>query len=100
LHLPATEPLWLHRRCQPIMRKRWRKGLEIFKKEVGPILAENCVKCHGAKDEGEFDLTLREGLLKAARWWMWCRKIEGKQIDPAAVALGRAIHAFQGAEAQ
>src|SRR5438552_13452644 len=41
------------------------KGLEIFKKEVGPILAENCAKCHGGeKTKGEFDLTSREGLLK------------------------------------
>src|ERR1041385_6554713 len=41
------------------------KGLEIFKKEVGPILAENCVKCHGGeKTKGELDLTSREGLLK------------------------------------
>src|SRR5437899_6188594 len=45
--------------------EKMAKGLEIFKKEVGPILAENCVKCHGGeKTKGEFDLTLREGLLK------------------------------------
>jgi len=45
--------------------QRMARGLEIFQQQVRPILAENCVKCHGGeKTKGEFDLTTREGLLK------------------------------------
>jgi mono/diheme cytochrome c family protein len=43
--------------------ERMTKGLEIFK-EVGPLLKENCVQCHGGdKTKGDFDLATREGLL-------------------------------------
>lgn len=41
------------------------KGLELFKKRVGPVLVGRCVKCHGGeKTQSEFDLTDREKLLK------------------------------------
>src|SRR5207248_10984494 len=41
------------------------RGLELFKSQVGPLLNEQCVKCHGGeKTKGELDLTTREGLLK------------------------------------
>ncbi|HYV25987.1 MAG TPA: PSD1 and planctomycete cytochrome C domain-containing protein, partial [Candidatus Eisenbacteria bacterium] len=41
------------------------KGLELFKNQVGALLTEHCVKCHGGeKTKGEFNLTTREGLLR------------------------------------
>ncbi len=41
------------------------RGLEVFKKQVQPILVKSCVRCHGGKKtEGELDLTEREGLLR------------------------------------
>jgi hypothetical protein len=41
------------------------RGLEIFKKQVQPVLSKSCVRCHGGKKtEGELDLTDREGLLR------------------------------------
>ena len=45
--------------------QRMARGLELFQKQVRPLLVENCLKCHGGeKIKGEFDLTTREGLLK------------------------------------
>ncbi|MDB6037098.1 MAG: hypothetical protein JWM99_939, partial [Verrucomicrobiales bacterium] len=45
--------------------QRLTQGLDIFQKQVRPLLIQNCVKCHGGeKTKGEFDLTTREGLLK------------------------------------
>ena len=37
-----------------------------FKKEVKPILEENCYRCHGGEDKikGHFRVTSREGILK------------------------------------
>jgi hypothetical protein len=41
------------------------KGIELFKKHVGPIFVARCIKCHGGEaTESEFDLTVREKLLK------------------------------------
>ena len=45
--------------------ERLTRGLEVFQKQVRPLLTEHCVKCHGGeKTRSEFDLTTREGLLK------------------------------------
>lgn len=42
-----------------------KAGLELFQRDVRPVLIGRCVKCHGGdKTEGEFDLNTREGLLK------------------------------------
>ena len=42
-----------------------KQGLELFQKEVRPVLAGRCVKCHGGeKTEAQFDLNTRDGLLK------------------------------------
>ena len=44
--------------------EKMARGLEMFRKEVGPLLREHCVKCHGGeKTKGDFDLATREGLL-------------------------------------
>jgi mono/diheme cytochrome c family protein len=49
----------------PDHAERMTKGLEIFRKDVGPLLKEHCVKCHGGeKTKGDLDLVTREGLLK------------------------------------
>jgi len=41
------------------------QSMELFKGSVREILSQHCVKCHGgAKTQGEFDLTTREGLLQ------------------------------------
>src|SRR2546430_13783412 len=67
------------------------KGLQIFKKEVGPILAENCVKCHGGeKTKGEFDLTSRESLLKGGA--------DGVDVVPGKAKESRLIRLLSHAE--
>ncbi len=41
------------------------RGLELFKKQVRPILERSCLRCHGGKKiESDFDLNDRSGLLK------------------------------------
>ena len=55
--------------------ERMARGLELFHKEVAPLLKEHCVKCHGGeKTKGEFDLATREGLLHGGK--------EGVSIKP------------------
>ena len=45
--------------------QRMTLGLEMFQKQVAPLLTEHCLKCHGGeKTKGEFDLTTREGFLR------------------------------------
>jgi len=45
--------------------ERMTRGLEMFRKDVAPLLKEHCVKCHGGeKTKADFDLATREGLLK------------------------------------
>ena len=42
------------------------KGVELFNSDVGKLLADNCVKCHGGEKgvKGELDITTREALMK------------------------------------
>ena len=41
------------------------RGLELFRREIAPLLQEHCLACHGgAKTKGDFDLATREGLLR------------------------------------
>ncbi|MCE9608883.1 MAG: PSD1 and planctomycete cytochrome C domain-containing protein [Chthoniobacter sp.] len=42
------------------------QGVALFNSEVGKLLAENCVKCHGGEKgvKGDLDLTTREALMK------------------------------------
>src|SRR5678809_608662 len=55
--------------------EKMARGLELFRKEVGPLLQEHCVKCHGGeKTKGEFDLATREGLLRGGK--------EGEVVKP------------------
>ncbi len=44
---------------------RMTRGLEAFEREIGAILKEHCLKCHGGdKTKADFDLASRELLLK------------------------------------
>ncbi|MCH9652271.1 MAG: PSD1 and planctomycete cytochrome C domain-containing protein [Planctomycetes bacterium] len=44
--------------------KRMQQGLELFKKEVRPLLVKKCLNCHGGKSvKGDFDLSNRKFLL-------------------------------------
>ena len=44
--------------------KQMQQGLELFKKEVRPLLAAKCLKCHGGQSvKGDFDLSTRKKLL-------------------------------------
>ncbi len=46
--------------------KRMQQGLELFKKEVRPLLAAKCLKCHGGQSvKGDFDLSNRKKLLES-----------------------------------
>ncbi len=41
------------------------KGLDLFKKQIKPLIETKCLRCHGgAKIESELDLSDRDGLLK------------------------------------
>jgi mono/diheme cytochrome c family protein len=45
--------------------EKMARGLEMFRKDVAPLLREHCLKCHGGeKTKSDFDLATREGLLK------------------------------------
>ena len=59
----------------PDHAEKMARGLEMFRKEVSPLLREHCVKCHGGeKTKGEFDLATREGLLHGGK--------EGEAVKP------------------
>ena len=46
------------------------KGLELFDTQVGALLEQHCLKCHGGdKTQGEFDLTTRDGLAPRRQRW-------------------------------
>ncbi|MCA9020147.1 MAG: hypothetical protein KDA74_08400, partial [Planctomycetaceae bacterium] len=46
--------------------RRMQQGLELFKKEVRPLLVAKCLKCHGGKSvKGDFDLSSRKKLLES-----------------------------------
>ncbi len=48
----------------PDHARRMQQGLELFKKEVRPLLVAKCLKCHGGKSvKGDFDLANRKKLL-------------------------------------
>jgi mono/diheme cytochrome c family protein len=54
---------------QPALDKdhaeKMARGLDIFKKQVRPILVSQCLECHGGKKtQGELDITDRDRLLK------------------------------------
>jgi mono/diheme cytochrome c family protein len=45
--------------------EKMTRGLDIFRREVAPLLRDQCVKCHGGeKIKADFDLATREGLLQ------------------------------------
>ncbi|WP_299464370.1 DUF1549 and DUF1553 domain-containing protein [uncultured Gimesia sp.] len=47
--------------------QRMQQGLDLFKKEVRPLLVEKCLKCHGGKSvKGDFDLSSRKKLLDSS----------------------------------
>src|SRR5436190_20937203 len=66
------------------------EGFEFFEKNIRPLLAENCYKCHSAKSEkikGGLLLDTREGLLKGGE--------NGPAIvpgDPDKSLLIKAVH--------
>ncbi|HTL53670.1 MAG TPA: DUF1549 domain-containing protein, partial [Planctomycetota bacterium] len=55
--LPAAE-------LPPDHAAKMTRGLELFRREVRPLLTEHCLRCHGGeKTKADFDLSTREGLL-------------------------------------
>src|SRR3954462_6501557 len=49
----------------PDHAERMQRSRELFAKHVRPILADNCLKCHGiGKIRGDFDLSTRETMLQ------------------------------------
>lgn len=60
---PDTKPA--DKDVDPDHAAKMVKGLEIFTKQVRPILAQKCLKCHGGKTtENEFNISDRPTLLK------------------------------------
>ena len=48
--------------------RRMAQGMELFKREVRPLLNERCLVCHGgAQSLGGFDLSSRESLVKSGK---------------------------------
>ena len=48
--------------------RRMAQGMELFKREVRPLLSERCLVCHGgAQSLGGFDLSNRESLVKSGK---------------------------------
>jgi mono/diheme cytochrome c family protein len=48
--------------------QKMARGLELFRKEVRPLLQQHCVRCHGGeKTRNDFDLATREGLLRGGK---------------------------------
>ena len=48
----------------PNHARQMKAGLELFRKQVGPILKKHCLKCHNPKrSESGFDLSTRQRLL-------------------------------------
>lgn len=48
----------------PDHAQRMQQGLELFKKDVRPLLVKKCLNCHGGKSvKGDFDLSNRKQLL-------------------------------------
>ncbi|MBL9135738.1 MAG: PSD1 domain-containing protein [Verrucomicrobiales bacterium] len=44
---------------------RMESGLALFRSEIGSVLRDHCLECHGGKRvRGDLDLTTREGLLR------------------------------------
>src|SRR4051794_17194790 len=47
---------------------RMAQGLDVFKKQVRPLLEQKCLECHGGKAiEAELDLSDRESLLRGGQ---------------------------------
>ena len=68
----------------PDHAQKMSRGMELFRKEVRPLLLENCVKCHGGeKTKADFDLTTRDGLLRPGD--------EGPAIKPFDAAGSRLL---------
>ena len=66
----------------PDHAERMARGLELFRKEVAPLLREHCVRCHGGeKTRSDFDVTTREGLLRGGK--------EGEAVQPFRVTESR-----------
>ena len=50
----------------PDHAQRMKQGLQLFKKEVKPLLVEKCLSCHGGKSiKGDFDLSNRKKLIES-----------------------------------
>jgi mono/diheme cytochrome c family protein len=48
--------------------ERMTRGMALFQNEIGGILKQNCVQCHGGeKTKGELDLTTREDALRGGK---------------------------------
>ena len=49
----------------PEHAQKMAQGMQLFRRDIRPILTGRCLKCHGGdKTEGEFSLQTRETLLK------------------------------------
>ena len=60
------------------------KGIALFQSDVGALLKENCLKCHGGeKTKSEFDLATREDLLRGGK--------EGVTVVPFDSAKSRLV---------
>jgi hypothetical protein len=58
--------------------ERFNRGLELFRKEIRPLLTTHCLKCHGGeKTQSDFSLASREDLLKGGAEGLAVRLFDG-----------------------
>jgi len=58
--------------------ERFNRGLELFRKEIRPLLTTHCLKCHGGeKVQSDFSLATREDLLKGGAEGLAIRLFDG-----------------------
>lgn len=58
-------PLWAAEPVDPAHAEKMARGLKLFQEQVGPLLKERCLYCHGGDaTESGLNLATREGLLR------------------------------------
>ena len=68
----------------PDHAEKMTRGLDLFRREIAPLLQQHCLDCHGgAKTQGDFDLATREGLLRGGS--------DGPSVQPFRAADSRLL---------
>ena len=78
--------------------RRMAQGMELFKREVRPLLNERCLVCHGgAQSLGGFDLSSRESLVNSGKNRRIGRLEPAVEADSARAGASHAVSAAEAA---